>query len=173
MPPALKSIFLWFVFTGQTQKINRRTSGRSGVEILNWFKDSIEVRTHGKGLYPFTPLVEANLVKWGVQEGMCFLFLQHTSASLVINESYDPTARIDMEAFLEKLAPENLDWYQHTLEGPDDSSSHLRALVLPVSLTIPVDRGKLSLGTWQGIYLCEHRSEFQNRRVLIRCLGTA
>ncbi len=104
---------------------------------------------------------------------MCFLYIQHTSASLAINESYDPTARIDMQEYLERLAPEDQAWYRHTLEGPDDSSSHLRSLLLPVSLSIPVDGGELSLGTWQGIYLFEHRSAPQQRRVLIRCLKVA
>jgi secondary thiamine-phosphate synthase enzyme len=95
---------------------------------------------------------------------MCVLFCQHTSASLVINENYDPTAKIDMETFLEKLAPENQAWYQHTLEGRDDSSSHLRAMLTPVSLCIPIDEGELSLGTW-------HRSHPQRRSVLLRCLS--
>lgn len=124
-------------------------------------------------MYPFTEAVHKRIQQWGVQEGMCFLYIQHTSASLAINESYDPTARIDMQEYLERLAPEDQAWYRHTLEGPDDSSSHLRSLLLPVSLSIPVDGGELSLGTWQGIYLFEHRSAPQQRRVLIRCLKVA
>jgi len=140
---------------------------------VNWLKETLVIRTSGKGMYPFTHLVENQIRAWGVREGLCYLFIQHTSASLAVNESYDPTARVDMEAFLERLAPENQPWYTHTVEGPDDSSSHLRALLLPVSLTIPIDEGRLSLGTWQGIYLCEHRSEHQHRRVLLRCLQTA
>lgn len=140
---------------------------------MDWFKDLLEIRTRGKGLYPFTEAVHKRIQQWGVQEGMCFLYIQHTSASLAINESYDPTARIDMQEYLERLAPEGQAWYRHTLEGPDDSSSHLRSLLLPVSLSIPVDGGELSLGTWQGIYLFEHRSAPQQRRVLIRCLKVA
>jgi secondary thiamine-phosphate synthase enzyme len=136
---------------------------------VDWHKDLIVVQTQGKGLYPFTEEVEKRVRRWGIDDGMCFLFVQHTSASLAINESYDPTARIDMAAFLEKLAPEGQSWYRHTLEGPDDSTSHLRALLTPVSLTIPIDDGRLALGTWQGIYLLEHRSRAQTRRVLIRC----
>lgn len=138
---------------------------------MNWYKHLIEVQTHGKGLYPFTHLVETLISQWKLQEGMCYLFIQHTSASLAISESYDPTARQDLEMFLEKLVPENQAWYRHTLEGPDDSSSHLRALLTPVSLTIPIDDGQLSLGTWQGLYVIEHRSQAQRRRVLVRCLG--
>lgn len=138
---------------------------------MMWFKDELEIQTRGKGLYPFTDLVSRKIQQWGVKEGMCYLFIQHTSASLLISESYDPTARMDMETYLEKLAPENQAWYRHTLEGPDDSSSHIRAMLTPVSLTIPIDEGQLSLGTWQGIYLFEHRAHLQRRKVLLRCLS--
>ncbi len=138
---------------------------------MKWYKDALVIHTRGKGLYPFTELVTRRIRGWQVHEGMCYLFCQHTSASLLINENYDPTAKADMETFLEKLAPENQAWYQHTLEGPDDSSSHLRATVTPVSLTIPIDDGELSLGTWQGIYLFEHRREEQRRSVLLRVLS--
>ncbi len=137
---------------------------------MRWFKDTLRIRTDGKGLYPFTEAVTQRIKKWGVSEGMCFLYVQHTSASLAINENYDPTAKMDMETFFEKLAPEGQSWYRHTLEGDDDSPSHLRALLTPVSLSIPIDGGDLSLGTWQGIYLFEHRSDAQVRDVLLRCL---
>ncbi|RPJ44555.1 MAG: YjbQ family protein [Chloroflexi bacterium] len=139
---------------------------------MKWYKDAIEVHTRGKGLYPITELVMRRIRQWQVQEGMGYLFCQHTSASLLVNENYDPTARADMETFLDKLAPENQSWYRHTLEGPDDSSSHLRAMVTPASLTIPIDDGELSLGTWQGIYLFEHRVDEQRRSVLLRVLST-
>lgn len=145
-------------------------NGREELNPLNWHKTTLEIQTNGKGLYPFTDAVSACLREWEVREGLCVLYVQHTSASLAISESYDPTARMDLEAFLEKLVPEGQRWYRHTLEGPDDSSSHLRALITPVSLSIPVDAGRLSLGTWQGIYLFEHRAHAQRRRVLVRCL---
>ncbi len=103
--------------------------------------------------------------------GIIFLYLPHTSASLVISESYDPTAREDLETFMERLAPENQAWSAHTLEGPDDSPSHIRAMLTPVSLSIPIDDGQLSLGTWQGIYLFEHRARGHRRSVLLRCLS--
>lgn len=140
---------------------------------MEWFKDVLEVQTRGKGLYPFTDQVAGRIQRWGIREGLCCLFIQHTSASLLISENYDPTAKMDLETFLEKLAPENQSWYRHTLEGPDDSSSHLRAMLTPVSLTIPIDDGQLSLGTWQGIYLFEHRVHLQRRHVLLRCLSAA
>lgn len=137
---------------------------------MNWVKDNIEISTQGKGLYPFTSEVTARILKWGIQEGMCFLYMPHTSASFVINESYDPTAKIDMEEFMERLVPENQPWFNHILEGTDDSPSHMRAMLTHTSLTIPIDGGKLSLGRWQGIYLFEHRKRPHNRKVQIRCL---
>jgi secondary thiamine-phosphate synthase enzyme len=146
-------------------------SNRKDRAAVNWFKDTLEVPTRGKGLYAFTPAVETHIRSWGIREGMCFLYLQHTSASLVIGENYDPSARLDMETFLERLVPEAQAWMRHTLEGPDDSSSHLRAMLIPTDLSIPIDDGALSLGTWQGIYLFEHRAHPQRRQVLLRCLG--
>jgi len=138
---------------------------------MNWHKDSIEVQTRGKGLYPFTDTIQAKIREWGVQEGMCYLYIQHTSASMTISESYDPSARIDLEAYMERLAPENQSWYRHTMEGSDDSPSHMRAMLTDTSLTIPIDEGRLNLGTWQGVYLFEHRSRGHRRRVLVRCLS--
>jgi secondary thiamine-phosphate synthase enzyme len=137
---------------------------------MNWHKDTIEIRTCGKGLYPFTDQVEERIRLWGVREGMCFLYLPHTSASLVIGENYDPTAASDMETFMERLAPEGQPWHRHTLEGDDDSPAHLRAMLIPTSQSIPIDEGRLSLGTWQGIFLFEHRQEDHRRRVLVRVL---
>ena len=138
--------------------------------MMNWFKDTIEVSTGGKGLYPFTEQITRRIRQWGVQEGICFLYVQHTSASLVISESYDPSARIDLETFMDRLAPERQAWYRHTLEGDDDAPSHMRAMLTDTDLSIPIDNGGLSLGTWQGIYLFEHRTRGHRRRVLLRCL---
>lgn len=140
---------------------------------MNWYKDTIEVRTHGKGMHPFTDAVNERIRRWAVQEGMCYLYIQHTSASLVISESYDPSARLDMEVFMDRLAPENEPWYRHTLEGSDDSPSHLRSMLTLTSATIPIDDGRLSLGTWQGIYLFEHRTRPHRRTVLLRCLSVS
>ncbi len=137
---------------------------------MDWYKDTLEVATQGKGLYPFTEMVNARIQAWGIEEGMGFLFLPHTSASLVVSESYDPTAKIDLESFMDRLAPEGQPWQRHTLEGADDSPSHMRAMLTDTSLTIPIDQGKLSLGTWQGIYLFEHRDRGHRRKVYLRCL---
>ena len=134
------------------------------------FKGSIQVESSGKGLYLITDQISQVLNSWAAQEGMCYLFIPHTSASLVINESYDPSARLDMENFLEHLVPEGESWYRHTMEGRDDSPSHMRAILTQTSLSIPVDEGTLSLGTWQGIYLFEHRVRSHRRNVKIRYL---
>ena len=138
---------------------------------MTWFNDTLEIRTRGKGLYPFTDSITAHIRDWEIQEGMCYLYLRHTSASLVISESYDPTARLDLEAFMNRMAPENQPWYRHVLEGADDSPSHIRAMLTHTSLTIPIDDGGLSLGTWQGVYLFEHRVRGHFRQVLLRCLS--
>jgi secondary thiamine-phosphate synthase enzyme len=137
---------------------------------MNWYKDPLEIKTRAKGLHPFTDAVITRIRQWNIRQGMCFLYIGHTSASLVVNESYDPSARLDMEAFMERLAPENQPWHQHTLEGTDDSPSHMRAMLTHTSLSIPIDDGKLSLGTWQGIYLFEHRARGHRRKVLLRVL---
>ena len=137
---------------------------------MNWHKTTIEIPTRGKGLYDFTDAVRAQLRDWNVREGMCFLFLPHTSASLVVSENWDPTARADLETFMERLVPERDSWYTHTLEGDDDATSHIRAMLTDTSLTVPVDAGNLSLGTWQGIYVFEHRARPHRRKVLMRVL---
>jgi len=138
---------------------------------MNWHKTTLEIPTRGKGLHDFTEKVRTQLSDWGVQEGMCFLFLPHTSASLVVSENWDPTARADLEKFMERLVPEQDSWYTHDLEGPDDATSHIRSMLTDTSLTIPVDDGDLSLGTWQGIYIFEHRSRPHRRKVLVRVLS--
>ena len=137
---------------------------------MEWYKDTLEIPTGGKGLYPFTDLVLQKINIWQIQEGICFLFLTHTSASLAISESYDPSAKQDINTFFERLVPQAQSWMDHTLEGGDDSSSHIRSVLTQMDLSIPIDDGRLSLGTWQGIYLFEHRAGRQRRRVLIRCL---
>ena len=138
---------------------------------MNWHKTTLEISTHGKGLHDITETIRAQLQDWNVREGMCFLFLQHTSASLVMSENWDPTARADLETFMERIAPEQEAWYTHTLEGSDDATSHIRAMLTDTSLTVPIDAETLSLGTWQGIYVFEHRSRPHRRKVLMRVLS--
>lgn len=138
---------------------------------MNWHKATIGISTHGKGLHDITESIRAQLREWGVCEGMCYLFLPHTSASLVVSENWDPTARADLETFMEHLVPERDRWYTHTLEGDDDATSHIRAMLTDTSLTVPVDAGNLTLGTWQGIYIFEHRARPHRRKVLMRVMS--
>lgn len=137
---------------------------------MEWFKDTLFFVTQGKGLYAITPEVNACIQGWKIQEGMAFLYIPHTSASLVISENYDPSAKADIESFMERLAPEGQAWHEHTLEGRDDSPAHLRSVLTQTGIDIPIDAGRLSLGTWQGIYLFEHRRERQRRQILVRAL---
>jgi secondary thiamine-phosphate synthase enzyme len=137
---------------------------------MKWHKKSIQIKTNGKGLYSITDQISGVIKDWQIQEGMCFLFLSHTSASLTINESFDPTARQDLEEYFERKIPEDESWYRHTSEGSDDSSSHIRTALTQTSMSIPIDDGGLFLGTWQGIYLFEHRARPHNRNLQIRCL---
>jgi len=138
---------------------------------MNWYKTTLEIATRGKGLHDITETLRVQLCDWSVEEGMCFLFLPHTSASLVLSENWDPTARADLETFMERLVPERDSWYTHNLEGQDDATSHIRAMLTDTSLTVPVDDGNLSLGTWQGIYIFEHRARPHRRKVLVRVLS--
>ena len=140
---------------------------------MKWYKDTLEIHTRGKGLYSFTDAVSNRISQWSIAEGMCYLYVQHTSASLVISESYDPTAKTDLETYLERIVPEGESWYRHTIEGPDDSTSHIRSMLTSTSVTIPIDSGSLSFGTWQGVYLFEHRKRGHLRKILLRCLEIA
>ena len=138
---------------------------------MEWHKKTIEIRTSGKGLYPFTETVQLCIRGWGVKEGMCTLFIPHTSASILLNENYDPSVQADIAEFFERLVPENQEWIRHTMEGADDPSSHLRSALLPSSISIPIENGVLALGTWQGIFLAEHRAKGHHRQVEIRVLS--
>ena len=138
---------------------------------MKWLSTTLNINTNGRGLHDFTDKINAQLRSWEVKEGIAFLFVQHTSASLVINENYAKSARRDMEQFLDHIAPEGQNWYEHTMEGEDDSPAHMRTMITPTSMTIPVDNGKLNLGSWQGIFLAEHRRSRQSRRILLRVLS--
>ncbi len=127
----------------------------------------ISVRGDGQGLHEFTHLVSQVVAECGVQEGLCTIFLRHTSASLTIQENADPSARHDLEGWLNRLVPENDPHFTHTAEGPDDMPSHIKAALTATSLSIPITGGQLALGTWQGIYLWEHRRRRGSRRVVV------
>ncbi len=125
---------------------------------LSQLTHRLEIRTRGKGFYPFTREVAAWVASAKVETGLLTVFIQHTSASLVIQENADPDVVLDMADFFERLVPEDDTRYRHTLEGPDDMPSHIRAALTATHLSIPVLGGRMALGTWQGIYLFEHRS---------------
>ena len=127
----------------------------------------LEIRTRGKGLLEITREVQAIVARAGLGEGLCTVFLRHTSASLLIQENADPSAKRDLEAWLERLVPEDDPLYTHTVEGPDDIPSHIKAALTAVSLSVPIVDGRLALGAWQGIYLWEHRRRGSAREVVV------
>ena len=133
--------------------------------------DQLEVRSHGKGLYEITDEVQSKIDNCGVRNGTVTVFVQHTSCSIVIMENADPTARRDLEEFFDRLVPENADYFTHDAEGSDDMPSHIRMVLTRTSETIPVMDGKMQLGTWQGIFLFEHRRAPHRRKVLITAIG--
>jgi secondary thiamine-phosphate synthase enzyme len=133
--------------------------------------ETLEIRTKGKGTYEITGKVDAAVVKSGVTTGTATVFIQHTSASVVIFENADHSARVDLEKYFERLVPENTDYFTHTSEGPDDSTSHIRMVLTRSSEVIPIADGRLQLGTWQGVFLFEHRRSPHLRRVIVSVLG--
>lgn len=130
---------------------------------------AFSIRTRGQGLHEVTDEVTKLVHESGVHEGLCTVFIRHTSASLTIQENADPSARADLEAWLNRLVPERDSLYTHTAEGPDDMPSHIKAILTDVSLSIPILNGSLVLGTWQGIYLWEHRRHGHNRQIVVHC----
>jgi len=132
---------------------------------------TIHVQTRGKGLYECTAQVAAWVRSAGIRTGLLTVFCRHTSASLVIQENADPDVRTDMEAAFERLAPEDNRLYVHTIEGPDDMPAHIRSALTGVQLSIPVMDGRPALGTWQGIYVFEHRSVPHSRSLALHLIG--
>ena len=131
----------------------------------------IPVSTKGRGFYEITGEVEALVTKAGFQQGIVTIHIQHTSASLVIQENADPEVRRDFERFFRRLVPDGDDIFEHTAEGEDDMPAHVRTALTAVNLSIPILRGTLALGTWQGIYVWEHRKHGHRRRVAVHLLG--
>jgi len=128
---------------------------------------NIHVSTRGQGLFDCTAAVQAVVHASGVQEGLCTLFIQHTSASLVIQENADPSARRDLERWLNRLVVEEESLFTHTTEGADDMPAHIKAALTATTLSIPVQSGRLALGTWQGIYVWEHRHAGSERHLVL------
>src|SRR3954463_16260627 len=134
------------------------------------YSETFEVRTKGKGTYEFTDEVEKIVGNSKITTGIVTVFVRHTSCSLVIMENAAPAARRDLENFFERLVPEDAD-YEHDDEGPDDSTSHIRMALTRTSEVIPIARGKLQLGTWQGIFLFEHRRTPHQRKIVVTVIG--
>lgn len=132
---------------------------------------SFNYSTSGKGTYEITDFVHDLVQKSEIQNGTVTVFITHTSASLIIYENADPSARTDLHRYFEKIAPENDPDYIHTAEGPDDMPSHLRMVLTRTSEVIPISRGKMTLGTWQGIFLFEHRSQPHRRTISVNIMG--
>lgn len=131
----------------------------------------ISVQTRGRGLFEFTGEVRGWVEKQGVAEGLLTLFCRHTSASLLVQENADPDVRADLEAFFARIAPEGAGLYVHDAEGPDDMPAHIRAALTQTQLSIPVMDGRPALGTWQGVYLFEHRRRPHRRDVAVHLIG--
>ena len=134
-------------------------------------QDRFEISTNGKGTYEITDEVQTKIDKCGVRNGTVTVFVQHTSCSLVIMENADPTARKDLEEFFERLVPEDSDYFVHTAEGGDDSASHIRMALTRTSEVVPIVDRKMQLGTWQGIFLFEHRCDPHRRRISLAIIG--
>lgn len=134
------------------------------------------LRTEGQGLYEFTHSVSSWLNEVAAEDGLLTLFVRHTSCSLLIQENADPDVQVDLKAFFERLVPPSdhpsMSYLVHTYEGPDDMPAHIKAAMMPVSLSIPVTQGRMVLGTWQGIYLFEHRTRAHHRQVAAHFLAT-
>jgi secondary thiamine-phosphate synthase enzyme len=134
-------------------------------------QETLNLQTQGRGTYDITQEVRRRVRESGIRVGLCHAFIQHTSASLVVCENADPTVRRDLEAFMSRLVPDGDRLFDHTDEGPDDMPAHLRAILTNMDLTLPVADGDCLLGTWQGIYLYEHRVRPQQRRVTLTISG--
>jgi len=137
-----------------------------------YYQTEITLKARPRGFHIITREIENAVPEIGeVKIGIVNIFIKHTSASLTINENVSPEVKTDMHNFFNKLVPDDMSYFEHTLEGPDDMSAHIKSSMLGYSLTIPVTNGRLNLGTWQGIYLCEHRNHGGARRLVVTLMG--
>ncbi|MEM7504178.1 MAG: secondary thiamine-phosphate synthase enzyme YjbQ [Pseudomonadota bacterium] len=134
-------------------------------------RQNLSVRTSGRGTYDVTDEVQRAVRASGVSVGLCHLFIKHTSASLMLCENADPAVRSDLEAFMSRLAPDGDPLFTHVAEGPDDMPAHVRTVLTQSDMSLPVENGSCSLGTWQGVYLWEHRSAPHERRIAVTIQG--
>ena len=129
--------------------------------------DRLSVPVQGQGLYDITSRISEAVSRAQLSEGLCTLFIRHTSASLLIQENYDPSVQVDLQNWMNRLVPEGDHLYTHTAEGPDDMPAHIKTALTNVSLGVPIINGRLTLGTWQGVYLWEHRSHGGTREIVV------
>ena len=140
--------------------------------MSKFYQKEIKLNSRARGFHLVThEIVDQFQEIRKVRRGLLHVFIKHTSAGLTINENADPTVRDDFESHINKMVPENQPYYKHTLEGPDDMPAHIKASLMGTSLQIPVTNGKLNLGTWQGIYLCEHRNHGGSRKLVLTLSG--
>lgn len=139
---------------------------------MNFYQKEIQLRAFSRGFHLITDAVLDALPEISrMDRGMLQVFIKHTSASLTINENADPTVRTDFESHINKMVPENAPYYVHNYEGPDDMPAHIKASLMGASVQIPITQGRLNLGIWQGIYLCEHRNHASGRKLVITAFG--
>ena len=139
---------------------------------MSWMQRTLQLKPRSRGFHLVTAEVLEQLPELvGYRVGLLHLFIQHTSASITLNENADPDVRGDLERHFNHMVPENQPYYEHTLEGPDDMPAHIKAVLVGPSLTIPITEGRLATGTWQGIYLCEHRDRAGGRRLIATLQG--
>jgi len=139
---------------------------------MKTFQKQISLKPKSRGFHLVTSEIVSQFPEIGeIQQGIFQVFIKHTSAGLTINENADPTVRDDFESHINKMVPENQSYYRHTFEGSDDMPAHIKASLMGTSVQIPVTNGKLNLGTWQGIYLCEHRNHGGSRKLVLTLMG--
>lgn len=138
-----------------------------------WEQKTITLKSRGRGFHIVTDEIASQLPELkNITTGIAHIFIKHTSASLTINENADPDVRVDMETHFNHMVPEDAPYYRHTVEGPDDMTSHIKSSLLGSSVFVPVTDGKFNVGTWQGIFLCEHRNSPHHRKVVVTLFGT-
>ena len=139
---------------------------------MPWFQREIQLRPFPRGFHLISREIEEGIPELeGIHIGLLHIFIRHTSASLTLNENADPTVRLDFEQHMNAMVPEGAPYYTHTLEGPDDMPAHIKASLMGSSLIVPVSQGRLNLGTWQGVYLCEHRNRASGRHLVLTLQG--
>lgn len=139
---------------------------------MAWYQHSFRLPPFERGFHLITSKIEANCPDLSkIKVGLAHIFIQHTSAGLTLNENADPTVRADFESHFNKMVPENAPYYQHNYEGSDDMPAHIKASLLGFSVTVPITDGRFNLGTWQGVYLCEHRNRASGRYIVVTLQG--